>query len=339
MSVRYNYNEKIQQIDYLALSAMLRARQMKMPDRDKMDRMLAANSFGDAAKILTDCGFEDMSSLDARGVDESLARRRSAIFEDVDGMSPDPRVVELFRLKYDYHNAKVIIKAEGAGVSGTHLFSDSGRVSFEKLSEAYAEEDYRFVPLELGKAMIEAKGVLARTGNPQLADFVLDEVYFKELAEIAQKTGWVFLIKYAKLLTDAANLRTAVRTVRMGRSQEFLNSALFEQGEISVARVAQAAMTGEEIVSVFAPTFLKDAAVLGAEAMKGGSMTRFELSCDNAISKFLNEAKLTAFGADALVEYLSLVETETTAVRMILSGKLAGIAPNAIKERLRDINA
>ena len=34
-----------------------------------------------------------------------------------------------------------------------------------------------------------------------------------------------------------------------------------------------------------------------------------------------------------------MVETEITAIRMILSGRLAGIEPSVIRERLRDINA
>ena len=57
------------------------------------------------------------------------------------------------------------------------------------------------------------------------------------------------------------------------------------------------------------------------------------------MTAYLGGAKLISFGSQPVVRYLALVEAETTAVRMILSGKMAGIAPNVIRERLRDIDA
>ena len=57
---------KVKDVDYLGLTAMLRARESKMLDRDRMDRMLAAPSYADTAKLLTDCGYEDMSRMDAK---------------------------------------------------------------------------------------------------------------------------------------------------------------------------------------------------------------------------------------------------------------------------------
>ena len=81
------------------------------------------------------------------------------------------------------------------------------------------------------------------------------------------------------------------------------------------------------------------AAALGAAALKGGAMTAFELECDNAVAGCLSAAKMIPFGAEPVAEYLALVECEITAARMILTGRLAGIEPEVIRERLRDINA
>ena len=44
-------------------------------------------------------------------------------------------------------------------------------------------------------------------------------------------------------------------------------------------------------------------------------------------------------GSAEEAEYLALLEGEITAARMILTGRLAGIEPEVIRERLRDINA
>ena len=50
---------------YLCISAMLRAREPKLLSREKAERMLDAATFEDAAKLLTDCGYEDLSQMDA----------------------------------------------------------------------------------------------------------------------------------------------------------------------------------------------------------------------------------------------------------------------------------
>ena len=54
---------------------------------------------------------------------------------------------------------------------------------------------------------------------------------------------------------------------------------------------------------------------------------------------YLKGAKLISYGPEAVIAYLAAVEGEITAVRMILTGRLAGIAPQVIRERLRDLYA
>lgn len=330
---------KVKDNAYLALTAMLRAREARMLDRDRMDRMLAAANYADAAKQLVDCGYEDMSALDAKMLDEVLSARKQAIYDELYRMAPEPELVDIFRLKYDYHNAKVVIKATGVGVNGEHLFSEAGRVPAEKIVAACAEDHYSDLPANLAEAIKEAKTILAKSGNPQLADFVLDRRYFAEMSAIAERQGSAFLIGYVKIMIDAANLRTAVRTVRMNKGQDFLLQALVSGGNVSCDTLAMAAMSGESLAGLFTATPLYDAAVAGVEAMKGGSMTKFELACDNAVTAYLSSAKLVSFGCEPVVKYLALVEAENTAVRMILSGKMADIAPAVIRERLRDIDA
>ena len=330
---------KVKDRDYLALTAMLRAREAKMLDRDRMDRMLAAPSYADAAKLLTDCGYEDMSAMDAKGVDAVLSAHREEAYDEISRMSPQPELVDAFRLKYDYHNAKVVIKAAGMGTNGEHLFSGAGRVNGEAIASACAEDNFGALPAALAKAVQEAKSVLAKTGNPQLADFILDQAYFAEMAALAEQVGSKYLKGYVKVLIDAANLRTAVRTVRMNRGLDFLMQALISGGGVSPDTLALAAMSGDGLIALFTATTLENAAVLGTEAMKGGSMTKFELACDNAVTAYLGSAKLVSFGSEPVVEYLAMVESEITAVRMILSGRLADIEPSVIRERLRDINA
>jgi len=325
--------------DYLYLSALLRAREAKMLTRDKAERMLDAASFEEAAKLITDCGYKDMSDMSVKQIEAVLNERRSAEFAELARMAPEAKLVDVFRMKYDYHNAKTLIKAEAEGIDRADLMSDSGRVKVSVITEALHEDKYLSVPGVLADAMKDAKATLARTGNPQLADFILDRAYFKELFENAKYLDSKFLNGYAQILIDSANLRSAVRTLRMNKDSDFLRTAIIPGGGVAVERLITASASGEGLAALFANTLLENAATLGAKAANGGTMTQFELACDNAVTAYLTNARLIAFGEEPVIAYLAALEGEITTVRMILTGRLAGIAPNVIRERLRDLYA
>ena len=326
------------QEDYLTLSAILRAREPKMLSKDKAMRMLEAATFEDAAKALTECGYEDMSQMNAKEIEESLEKRRSEVYAELNKLSPDCAITDLFRMKYDYHNAKVIIKSEAMGLAAERLLSDAGRVDKKKLKSAYENDDLKEIPEKLADAMTEAKSLLARTSNPQQADFVLDRAYFQEFAQGAAAEKNEFLSGYAKLMIDASNLKSAVRTMKMGKDADFLKEALAEGGNVEPARLL-AANDKESLAALFAYSELSEAAALLGDVVDGGSMTQFELACDNAQNKYLQKAKMVSYGSEPVIAYCAALENEMTAIRMILTGRLAKVDPQTIKERLRDLYA
>jgi V/A-type H+-transporting ATPase subunit C len=160
--------------------------------------------------------------------------------------------------------------------------------------------------------MADARGILARTNNPQLADFRLDRAYFEELRQAAASMSGSYLGKYAAVLIDGANLRAAVRTLRMGRGPDFMKNALVEGGSVSAERVLAAAVT-EGVAEIFSGTVYAEAARKGDECIGGGPLTAFEMACDNAVTAFLKSARTVSFGDAPVIAYLAAVENECTA--------------------------
>ncbi len=330
-------DKKRKATDFLFLSALLGAREARMLTEDRAERMLEAASFEEAAKLLTDCGYEDMSAMEAPEIDAYLAHRRAECLDELQGMCPEKRLIQVFRMKYDYHNAKVLIKAEGANTDGGHLLASAGRIPAGVLKEAYETEAYGDIPGNLASMMPEAKALLARTGNPQLVDFLLDKAYYAEFLDTAEAMGDRFLVGYVRVMIDSANLRAAVRTSRMGKDVDFLKNALIPGGSVGTERILAALGSAELLQSLFAATELEKAAELGAMALTGGTMTQFERACDNAVTEYLKKAKLRAFGSEPIAAYIAAFENEITAVRMILTGQQNGMEPKDVRERLRDI--
>ena len=97
---------KIKDTDYLTISARVRAKETRLLTRERMERMLDARSGEESAKVLSECGYPELSALTNRSLDEMLSQARAALYRELKGAVPDPRLVEVFQMKYDYHNAK-----------------------------------------------------------------------------------------------------------------------------------------------------------------------------------------------------------------------------------------
>ena len=110
---------KIRDTDYLTISARVRAMENRLVTRERMERMVEARSDDEAVKVLAECGYEELPALTNRGLDELLSAARAALYRELGGAVPDKRLVELFQMKYDYHNAKALVRGPRWGRTPT----------------------------------------------------------------------------------------------------------------------------------------------------------------------------------------------------------------------------
>lgn len=246
-------NKKVSDKDYLFISSMLKARENRMLRRDRLEQMLSSGSFEEAARLLAEIGWPDLSGKGSAAVSEALAKRQAEIYAEITRFVPEKELVGIFRLKYDYHNAKTIVKGEGAGVDAAYLLSDAGQVEPEKLEAAFRETASSSSPESSAPPWRRPRAFLPHR-QPQLADFALDKAYYEDLKALADAVSSPFVKGYVTTLIDSANLRAAVRCVRMGKDAEFLRGALVAGGNVPVQRLVQAVFSGEGIAAAFAST-------------------------------------------------------------------------------------
>ena len=220
--------KKLKDTDYLFISTYLRSREKNLLTAARMERMIDAPTADEAGKVLQEIGYGEFSATSDRELGQALAQEREALFQDLYRYVPDKAVVDVFKVKYDYHNLKALLKAQAMGIDGERLLLDAGRVPAASLERAVREGDFDSLPETLRKAAKEAHEVLGATGDPQLSDFVLDRAYYEEMLSSARSTRSDFLVRYVQVTIDAANLRSAVRTLRMKKGGDFLKKVLFE---------------------------------------------------------------------------------------------------------------
>ena len=317
--------------DYLAISARIRAMENRLLTRERMDRMIDARDNSEAMKVLSECGYNDAAGLDA-----ALLQARGEVFRDMERSAPDPRLVEVFQIKYDYHNAKTILKAQAMGADPQRLLLSGGRYEPRELLEMWRREELKGCSPTFVRAMEDAKALLDESHDPQKADLLLDRACYEEMAQLARELESPFLQGYVRLSVDVANLRTAVRVYRMGKEGEFLRQVLLPGGNVSQQSILSARR--EALGEVFRSGPLAGAAELGEQLLQpgGGSLTEFERECDNALTAYLAAARRIPFGEETVIGYLYAKEQEFTAIRSIFAGRAAGLDGDTIRARLRD---
>ena len=313
----------IKDTDYLAVSAWLHAMETRLLTPEKVERLLEAASETEARKLLTECGYAEALTLE-----EALREHRETLYKELAAAVPDPRLIELFQLKYDYHNIKAILKAERRGISPEAFLLPGGRYDAAQLQSEWQQE-HMFQVSDTARRAAQEAAALLRENDPQGADLRLDAACYDEMRTLAEEMKSNFLQGYVRQLIDAANLRTAVRAARSG-SSEVLPRALLEGGSVSPH-----AIMATDPVKLFGAGALGKAVALGAAATSGGPLMAFEKACDEATEAYLSAARRTPFGEETVLCYLAAVENEITAIRIIMTGRQAGLSSEMIRSRLR----
>ena len=317
---------------YLALSARIRAMENQLLTPGRMEQILQAGDDQEVERILTECGYPAFDVTSAGAMDAAIRSARKELFDELQEL-PNQALAEIFRIKYDYHNLKALLKGGFEDVK--HILVDQGRVDGSLLAEGLREGGS--LPGRLAEAAEEGREVLHTTRDPQLMEIVLDRWYYRELLETAEKAQSDFLLGYVRLVIDSANLRALVRSLRMGKSSQFLAPVLVEGGEIPTEEIlAVSAEGGTGLAERWASTPLGQAAESGAEALKGGALTEFEKRCDDAVSAYLSDARFIPFGEEPVLAYLAAREAEFTNLRILLLGRSMGLEGSVIRSRLRE---
>ena len=326
--------KKYRDTDYLCLSAQIRSRENALLRRSQLDRMLESGDAKQAARILAEQGWESFDPTQPGALDVAILTQREALYRELSGQLPDDAVLAVFRLKYDCHNT--LIKARGADVSA--LLLDAGTIPAQELAQRRREsEGWAFLPAPMAHAALDAERVLAETGDARRSDLLVDAACFARQLELAQASGCQILADYVRALIDGANLKSLVRTLRLKKDAAFLRELLLPGGTVSPERIVQHGFSSSA-AELFAGSALAQAAQAAEAAAAGGSLTELERLCDNAALNVIGRARRVPFGVEVPVGYVAARENELMSVRLVITGLLAGIPADQIRERLRETN-
>lgn len=327
--------KQIKDTDYLHITARIRCLEQQMLDRTTLMRILEAQTGDDAVKILVSHGWTDFEYDSQDGLERAISARREEIMEFLYQNCPHKEVIEIFRLQYDYHNIKAILKGSAQNVNCAGILSSAGLIAPQKISYAMRERDYSELEPTMAEAIADAADLLARTGDPQLSDILLDRALASQIVELSLKTASGFLHKYIEMLMDTHNIKAVARLARMNRGADYIERVVCPGGSVDVAQYMESDIQ-THLGALFAQTLLENAVNLATAAIAGeATFAQLDKACDNALIEYLRSSKMVPFGEAVVIAYLLANEAEFVSVRTVFYGRDAMLPPEEIAERLR----
>lgn len=330
---------KIKDTDYLFSTARVRSVEKNMLTRDRAEKMIDAKTTLDALRVLDDISYGyGGEAIDPNDYEMILTEEHKKTYDFITSIAPELDYFNMFLYPYDYHNLKVIMKSEYLGIDADDALVDTGSIELKMLKYAVKERDFSSLTENMEAALKEIIETFPKTNDPQLIDVVFDKYCYEEMLSSAEKTKSDFIIDYIKLQIDAINLKTYVRLKKMKKSWDFFTKVFLRGGKISEqVFIKSYDEPFEKFAEQLSAYGFKEIFLEGTESLEEtGMFTTLEKLLDNKLIQHIKNAKYVPFGIEPLAGYLIAKDNEIKIARIILAGKLAGISPELIRERLRE---
>lgn len=296
--------------EYTYIVARIRSMEAQLMTAQELEQLIAAPDAAEAEKALRD----------RRGGGED------ELWELLEDAGAE-HITAFLRLQPDYHNIKAAVKAVFSGTDAAELLLDHGSADKELIFESVKTREYGELPKELAQTAENAMTVLLRTQDGQLCDIMIDKAYLAAAEKTAKDSGDSFLERYAVILADTANLKTALRCAAAGRNESFIENAIYPGGSLDTQALIKAAEQGMDVVREYiATTKYSDAAAL--------SIPAFERYCASSLTRLCETAKYDSFSSAPILAYAHAKRTELDAARLVIECKRSRIDNDVIRERV-----
>ena len=312
----------------------------KLLDKDRINRMIEAQSAKEAYRILQESGYgAAVEAGEPRDFECLIEHELTELGKFVEEVSVDPELTDVLLMRTDYKNAKAYLKMRMMSVDVEEAVSEAGKVPTQELREMVFQMDTYGLPQDLAEAISEADRQIAIDPNPSKIDNIIDKHYTGWAAKTAKKKNNEFLEELFVSWADMNNILSLLRVREMKADVNFLKDALLDGGEISHEAILDAYTLNDDMLPLKFKNSRYGHELLNAieRALELKKAWNFEHYIENMFIKIAKKQKLKVFGIDPLLGYIIGKQAEATAVRMVMTGKINKMRADDIRERLRDL--
>ena len=320
-------------------SIIIKSNELKILGNDRIIKLMACENAQAAACLLMEWGYGSSEIESPYQYPRLISREMEKTYALIRKISPDPEITDLFFLRQDYHNLKVLLKSEetGIGASGKNLMK-SGVCDLSGLLQAVQEKKYGCLTEHMKRALLDLDKAFSMTRDVSSIDIALDKAYAEEVGKrIRDKKG--FIKKYFSLFFDFENILILLRAKEAGLSKDLFLRALLPGGMVSNATLEKAYETPrEDLKGILARG--EHAAGIGAaldEFFSSGTLGVLEKFRDDTLLKTAGAEKNDLFSIAPVIYYMIQKEREAKAVKMAMTAKLFDMKTDDIQKILVEV--
>ena len=335
--------------DFVYASTYIRTLENKMLERSDFEALIEAPSLRQALALLSGKGYGNRLAGQGPGEEpdaEALLNAELAYtWDEVKGACPKDAPIHILLYQNDFQNLKTILKATFSGIeyeSFEPLILGPFTMPPDAAHRAVREGKAESLPDIFKKPAEEAYRILARDGDGQFAEIVLDKALYSAMGEAAVQIDNDFLAGWVDLNISVMNMKIALRGLVGGKSRAFLRDSMLECKGIDADALADAAAEGASaVIRVITQSGFEEAANEAAESAGSGgsggtglSPGKFERCCDKALIRYARTARQKLFGFETVLGFFICKQFELKAARIVLSGLRGGVPAGVLRERL-----
>lgn len=316
---------------FLYQNAQIKSRESKLLTQQGVQRLLDASDTREASRALAELGFgtdgENFDVVFKRAEDENIA-----LLKEMN----EGGALDAFLIESDYTNLKILLKAFVSG-SKAKTFAPDGLFEVGFLQNAIETGEVAALQKQMQEIILKTQEALVSGQiSAHKLDIDVDKTQYAHQLELCKKSGKVAKEYFEKRI-DYLNISSFERARRLNLDQSFFEECFINGGKIALTTFQSVwELHGEELLKPFKETaYFEDLKALD----EGGKLVVFEAKTDDSLLKVWKSEKDDLYSIAPIVAFYMSRKTELKIAKLIVAGVKNRVAPQIIKERMRELYA
>ena len=320
---------------YIYSSSRIKAVENELVSSVDFERLLSLSKGSDLIKAIKDTYLgkflvDDTVEGVFQALELSLQSNKKLLIE----IAPDQELLDLFWIRYDVHNLKVVLRAVKSGLTFReieNILSRLGRISPERIFNSVSTGKLEVLEPELVTSYEKALKEV-NDHNIAGADREIDFGYFNLLKRLAEESKNQLITDFVRLQIDLYNLKTRLRlmhTPRLDGEKYFI-----DKGSFTFAEIETREQVIEKLSKMGNESFWKEAIDI---YINEGHSTLLDTKFDDYLFVWLKSLNQDVFSGATLLTYWLKSQNLNHSIQAILVGKEGGQSDLVIRKQLRNI--
>ena len=320
---------------YIYSSSRIKAVENELVSSVDFERLLSLSKGSDLIKAIKDTYLgkflvDDTVEGVFQALELSLQSNKKLLIE----IAPDQELLDLFWIRYDVHNLKVVLRGVKSGLTFReieNILSRLGRISPERIFNSVSTGKLEVLEPELVTSYEKALKEV-NDHNIAGADREIDFGYFNLLKRLAEESKNQLITDFVRLQIDLYNLKTRLRlmhTPRLDGEKYFI-----DKGSFTFAEIETREQVIEKLSKMGNESFWKEAIDI---YINEGHSTLLDTKFDDYLFVWLKSLNQDVFSAATLLTYWLKSQNLNHSIQAILVGKEGGQSDLVIRKQLRNI--